>query len=254
MESNMKSLSKALDILQLFLDYKKEMGLTEISNLSGIKKSTASRIIATLKKRGYLQQREKKGDYSPGVIYLNFAAFIKSKLKIRTIAAPYLLKLSERVGESVILSTGDNIEYIFSETFNGTRSASYALRVLPEEKIIKPTYRTPIGKLFLAEMSGDQLDSYLTKELSINQKAIDIGDINKALDTVKQQNLAYDDEQEVIGIRGVSSGIKNSEGKLVGCITIVAPSVRLTREGMSKLAPIVKHCALEISKELGFRE
>ena len=57
----LKSLKKALDILNLFLGSQNELNLSEIIKLSGLSKSTAMRMISVLMKYEYLQQREKKG-------------------------------------------------------------------------------------------------------------------------------------------------------------------------------------------------
>jgi IclR family transcriptional regulator, KDG regulon repressor len=47
--------------------------------------------------------------------------------------------------------------------------------------------------------------------------------------------------------------LRNGEGRLVGAIGVIAPSVRLTRARMAELVPDVKECALNISRELGYR-
>jgi DNA-binding IclR family transcriptional regulator len=47
----MKSLVKALDVIELFLDSKDELALAEIARLSGMSKATVSRIVQTLVSR-----------------------------------------------------------------------------------------------------------------------------------------------------------------------------------------------------------
>jgi len=71
-DRSMKSLEKTLTILKIFLDNKAEMSLSEISTLSGLNKTTVYKIVSTLVKYDYLRQKEKKGKYSLGTIYLNF--------------------------------------------------------------------------------------------------------------------------------------------------------------------------------------
>ncbi len=98
----MKSLSKALDILELFLDTKEEMGVSEIARLTGLNKATISRIATYLTNRNYLAQSEKRGKYFLGTQFLSFSKVIKDRIKIRDIAMPYIAKLSKSVDESVV--------------------------------------------------------------------------------------------------------------------------------------------------------
>ena len=68
----MKSLQKALDILELFLGDEGEISLSDLSKSSGLNKSTVNRIALTLVKRGYLKQENRRGKYSLGIKFLDF--------------------------------------------------------------------------------------------------------------------------------------------------------------------------------------
>ena len=61
-EIKVKSLQKALEILNLFAD-KPVLGVTEISEYFGIYKSTVHNILSTLKAMEYLEQDEETGKY-----------------------------------------------------------------------------------------------------------------------------------------------------------------------------------------------
>ena len=69
---------------------------------------------------------------------------------------------------------------------------------------------------------------------------------------VRQEGVAFDDEEWGLGIRSVAAGVKDGNGKVIAAIGTAVPSVRLTFSRMNELASIVKNCADEISKELGF--
>jgi len=70
----------------------------------------------------------------------------------------------------------------------------------------------------------------------------------------KKEGVAFDDEEFYKGVRGVAAGVKDADGKLVGALSIVAPKVRLTHARMRGLTTDVKNCALEISRELGYKD
>jgi IclR family transcriptional regulator, KDG regulon repressor len=255
-QQTMKSLRKALGILDLFLENQGELALSQIAKLSGLNKTTASRIVLTLVEYGYLKQREKRGKYSLGTIYLGFTGVVKGRLQLRNVAIPYLTKLSQQTHESVIIAYGNGREEVFTETFQDTSQPNNVLRIVPLEGTGMPLHSTATGKILLAYMTDEELEEYF-KNKHLRQftpnTIININDMRNHLMIVRQEGMAFDDEEFSLGVRGVAAGIRDNEGKIVGSFAVVAPLVRLTRVGMRELVPSIKSYAEEISGELGFR-
>ena len=251
----MKSLSKALDILELFSQNRDEMSLAEIAQLSGLSKPTAYRIVSIFVQRGYLQHRRKRAKYSLGNIFLEFSGVIKGKAIIRDIAIPHVIELSQLVNEAVLIAVWDVRTGVFTETFHEISHSSDPLKVVPEEGASLPMHCTSAGKIILAYMSEEELTTYFRdKQLESRtpNTITDINELKKQLKIVRQENVAYDDEEYSLGMRGVSSVIKDDQSKVVGALSVVGPSVRLNQTKMKNLAPIVKNYALRISRELGY--
>jgi len=248
-----KVLDKSLDILELFLmtDHPGEFSLTELAELSGLNIATVSRILSILVKRGYLQQPKKRGEYALGMKFLDFTGLIKRRIKLRDVAYPFLVKLSQEVDESVILSSWDGIQGIHIATVN----TSHLLRIVPEEGTRFSLYSTGIGKAILADMTDDELEQYINSHnlKSHTPKTItDIHVLKKHLLKVKRDGVAFDNEEQYQGVKNVASVIRDNEGNASGAVGVLGPSVRLTRNRMEEIVPAVKRCALEISKALGY--
>jgi len=47
--------------------------------------------------------------------------------------------------------------------------------------------------------------------------------------------------------------LKNKEKAVIGAITILGPTIRLTREKLGDYIPAVKKCAADISRALGYK-
>ena len=82
----------------------------------------------------------------------------------------------------------------------------------------------------------------------------DLNEIKKHLLTVAREGVAYDDEEHITGVRNVTAGIKDSTGKVVSCVGVLGPSVRLNRSKIKEILPYVKGCAMQISRGLGYRD
>jgi DNA-binding IclR family transcriptional regulator len=252
----MKSLNKALDILELISKTGDEMSLSSISEQLNLNKTTVSRIISALVKRRYLKQREKRGKYFLGTIFFGFNGVLRSKIKIREIAVHHLVKLSKLVGESIVLTAWDGKEAVLAETIFTEPNQYKPLRVIPNEVYQAPLHCSAIGKIILADMTDEELEQYFKEENPQNftlNTITDINDMKRHLKTVRRRGVAFDNEEYSIGVRSVSAGLRNHEGIIVGAIGVLGPSVRLTRFAMKKISPTVRDCALEISKELGYR-
>jgi IclR family transcriptional regulator, KDG regulon repressor len=248
----MKSLTKALDILELILNTKEEMGVTEIARITGLNKATVSRITNHLSSRNYLVRSEKRGKYFLGTQFLSFSKVIKDRMNIRDIAMPYLAKLSKSVDESVVLVIWDGKKALNIDSVQSTQS----LRIIPEDSGQIPLHCTGTGKMFLTQMTDKELETYFDTDGMIAYTTNTITNLNHLktqLMKIKSEGVAYDDEEFKLGTRDVAAGIKNVEGRFIASIGILAPSIRLTRAKMIEIAPEVKKCATEISKSLGYK-
>jgi DNA-binding IclR family transcriptional regulator len=256
-QDNMKALTKTFDILDVFLHGSEELSVTEVSRELGLNITTVSRIMMKLEKRGYLKQIEKRGKYSLGNIFLEFSGIVKSRLKIRDVAMPKLLELSRRVKESTMLAVWDGRVGVITESFHDTKYTNSPLKVVPDEGITMPLYCTSVGNIFLANMSDSELKGYfnVTKlEQRTPKTLIDPQILIQQISRIKREGVAFDNEEYALGVRGAAAGLYNSEGKVVGSIAVLAPSVRMSISEIQNIAPVVKAFAMEISRQLGYRK
>jgi DNA-binding IclR family transcriptional regulator len=255
-QTTMKSLTKAMDILQLFADCRRDMALKEIASRSGLNKTTVNRILATLVSRGFIKQRVKRGNYSLGPIYLEFSGIVKSEIQLRKIAISYLNKLAADIHESVLIAYGNGKSSdLFTETFHDSSQQSM-LKVIPEEGTSLPLHATFAGKILLADMNEKELVAYFKGPIKTYtpNTITDLKIMKSHLKTVAADDVAVDEEEYTIGVRGIGTSIRDSEGKIAGAIGVLVPTARLSKSKLKELFPEIKSCARAISKELGFNE
>jgi len=256
-QDSIKSLRKSLDILKLFLNnLSEELSLTEIAKASKLTKSTVSRIVSTLTACGYLKQREKRGKYSLGSIYLEFSGVLKKRLKVRKVALSYLNELNRKTKEAIVFSAWNRNSVALVETFDEVTDANEPLKVSPAEGNKLPLHASSPGKIILASMTNEELERYFNNnhiERYTPNTITDINDMRNHLIIVRKEGVAFDDEEYHVGIRSLAAGLQDGDGRLLGAFGIVAPSVRFTRAKMRELVPEIKKCAYDISSELGYK-
>jgi DNA-binding IclR family transcriptional regulator len=88
-----------------------EIGVTELARRLGLHKSTASRLLATLLKRGLVDQDVESGKYRLGLAIVRLGSQAEKTLDIRSIALPALRTLARHVQETVTLgaANGDRV-------------------------------------------------------------------------------------------------------------------------------------------------
>jgi DNA-binding IclR family transcriptional regulator len=247
----MKVLINTFAILDLFLRNGSEISLDELTKLSGINKTTVSRIVSNLVDHGYLMQREKRGKYSLGFKYFDFTGYIKNQMKVRDIAIPFLMKLTRQFDESVIMAVWKGGTAVLTETFQ----ASHPLKVVPDEGAGLALHSTSLGKSILANIGTSELEKIYrnqTLERFTPNTITDLDDLKKHLIIVKREGVAFDDEENTFGVRSVAAELRGLGGSIVGSIGVIGPSVRMTRAQMREYVLPVKSCAMEISKALGY--
>jgi len=89
-----RSVDRAAALLLALGDASSEVGVTELARRLGLHKSTASRLLATLGRRGLVEQDEESGKYRLGVVVIRLAECAERTLDLRALAMPDLERLA----------------------------------------------------------------------------------------------------------------------------------------------------------------
>ncbi len=248
---SIQPVENALNIMELFLKFRKDLGVSEMAKLAGLNVSTAHHLATILVDRGYLKQKQARGPYSLGFKYLEFGSALQTHLQLRDVANPILEKLSIKVGESVNLAVMDSNEVVYIECIESFQN----LRTFTKLGNRVSLYATGVGKIFLAYMEtskiGDYFDSTKLRSRT-NNTITDVEALKKELKRIVKQGYAIDNEEMEIGIKCLASGVWNWEGNIIAAMSISGPSSRLTAQRITELIPLIKHSSLEISRCFGY--
>ena len=83
-----RSVDRAASLLLALGESAGEAGVTELARRLGLHKSTASRLLATLERRGLVEQDEESGKYRLGLVVIRLAERAERTLDLRGIAMP----------------------------------------------------------------------------------------------------------------------------------------------------------------------
>src|SRR6266481_4748618 len=97
-DDSLQSVSRALDLLEVFLANGPEIGLSELAGLVKMNKATTHRLLATLEPRGYVQRSVGSRKYGLGVRLFELGAQFQNQMDIRRAASPELTSMVEETG------------------------------------------------------------------------------------------------------------------------------------------------------------
>ena len=84
-------------------------------------------------------------------------------------------------------------------------------------------------------------------------KESNIGSLTRLLKELKQvrnENLAFDFEETLVGVNCVARPIRDSKNEILIAISISGPISRMTKKKMLEFAELLEDAGAEISKEL----
>jgi len=165
---------------------------------------------------------------------------------------PHMMKLNKITEEAVCLFKWDGRRIIFIDEVY----SKYIIRIKPDPGLFVPLFCTAPGKIALADMKEQALEQYMiSTEIKKYTPCTEIDPkmIKHQLKMVNREGLAYDNEEFRTGYRSIAAGVRDVEEKLVGCVTLMGATSRLTSQAVKELAMSVKNCAMEISYALGYR-
>jgi IclR family KDG regulon transcriptional repressor len=247
----MKSLRKVLDIIDE-VGEAGSMGIREISSRTGFPSPTVHRILSTLVERGYLGKDPGTKKYALSLRFLQLGAKVQQRFNLPVVARPHMHGLMLQTKESVNLAVKDGDEMVYLDHI---RSDYSLLQLFTQAGARVSLYATGVGKLFLSEMSKQELDSYLER-VTLTPRTlhtlIEPRALRKELSRIRSQGFAVDNEEFEVGVRCVAAPLLNHLGEHVGAISISGAVVRITADRIEQFGGMVKRSASVISRDLGF--
>lgn len=246
-----QAVERALNILDLFSEQKVELNLAEISQQTGLHKSTLHSLLKTLQAQGYIEQTEANAPYRLGVKLLERGYLVQRSRDFITVARPYLEELSERTGQTVHLGVLDGKSGVYVDKVEGTRSIIVYSRIGRR----MPIHTTAIGKVLLAfqpsAFVGKTLDGY--EFSSSTENTITHRDMfEAALAKVRSDGFAVDEQENVRGCRCAAVPVWGHDRKLVAAISISTVVENVSMEEFKSFIEQLKTIGARVSHELGY--
>jgi len=213
-------------LLEALAEEEPELGIAELSRKTGLSQSTVHRLLRTLYNLNFIDQNSNNHKYRLGLKLFELGSSIVNKIDIVQLAIPYMEELSKKYNEAINLAKLDKNEIVYIHKIESSTTLKLDLKLGSRH----PAYCTGLGKVLLAYLREDELNSYLERvELKkfTSNTITHQGKLKQELILIKQQGYAFDNEEYVQGVCCIAAPVRDYTNKVCAALSIAIPSVRL---------------------------
>ncbi|PSL17884.1 IclR family transcriptional regulator [Shimia abyssi] len=246
----MGTVTKALSLLSFFSRERQEIGLTEMTRLTGMNKATVFRMLSELAENGFVEQVGSVRAYRLGPVFLRLASLREAAVPTREVAQNVLNRLSEATGETAHMSTlqGDQLC-----TLTYSYSVHHGTRVTMEDAEVINFHSTSSGLAVLAYSDPKFTDQILSKPLEQRtpMSETDPRVIREQLTQVRQTGIAENVSGFEKDVHSHACPIFDAQQNCYGAIAVAAPVARMDKVLRDLIRQEVPRAALEMTRLLG---
>lgn len=203
---------------------------------------------------GYLRRNQENKHYLLGTRFLYFSDRAQAQFDLIPIARPHLEQLSANTEASANLCILDSQMAVYIDHVCNYKQV---LRTFTHLGAREPLYATGVGKIFLSQMTADELNGYFPQTkmerftgYTIRNPKILMAEIER----VRNQGYAIDNQERAIGVRCISAPILNRNSLVIAAISISGAAQFIPMDRIESLSKIVMNTAANISLELGYKQ
>lgn len=225
-----RSVERALEILEAL----KAAGgatITELAEEVDLSPGGLHTQLATLREKGYVKQDGYTYRLGPGCLLLG--AHVRNSSELFRLAKGEADKLAEETGEVARLVTEhDGRLFVIHEKF-GENAVGRSHHIEKRARARRYFHCTAGGKAILAALPDERIHEILDtteftahtpRTLSTREELI------AEIETIRDQGYALEEEEQLMGVRGVGVAVRRQDGSIAGAIAVSGPTGRLKDE------------------------
>lgn len=242
-----QSVDRALAIVELLLRSGEPRSVREVALGTGINRTTAHRLLASVHRRGWVERVA--AGYRPSP---RFLALVRASLDGRDFideVRPTMERLSLLSRETVHLGVLDNHEVLHIEKVDSPEivgvSSRVGTRAVP--------HLTGLGKAMLAAGSDEDLETYIAQARK-RPDPYTLGDLAALRDEIalaRQRGYSIDDGESSPGVRCLAVAVRGVDDRPLFAISLTGPSGRFTPERLEACVPEMLAVARALSAQYG---
>lgn len=214
-----QAVDRAASLIDLVVRAEDPITFTEISEETGLARSTTSRLLAALE-RTQLLERDATGAYIAGPLFALYAAQHNPWPQVARLARPALEELRDRTGETVNLGVarGESVVHI------AQIDSTYVLGARDWTQVDVPPHCSSLGKVLYAHDCLPLPHGPL--EQRTPRTVADVDALKAELAEVRSLGYAVTIDELELGLTAIAAPVEGREG-VIAAVGVSGPTARL---------------------------
>ncbi|WP_051371925.1 IclR family transcriptional regulator [Leisingera aquimarina] len=248
----MKTVDKAMSVLDQFSMERTEVGLSELATLAGLDKAATRRLLVAMAKHGFVEQVAAGGRYRLGHGFLRLARIREATVPIVRAAQETTDWLSAKVEETVHIGVpGEKgmttIAYCMPSKGN-------VINIIPTQ--VLPFHLTSSGLIYLAFATDETRERILSikREKTTDTSQIRKTDIVRTINHFREHGYSQSRNTFEKGVASIAMPFFDNSLDPVGTIAIAVPDANMNEERVNELLPLLQEAIARMQTSLtGFQ-
>ncbi|MFF0742749.1 IclR family transcriptional regulator [Streptomyces sp. NPDC004111] len=253
MGRHVPAVTRALDILELFLEGDGTLSAPDITRKLGLPRTTVHELVTTLAARNYLVAvDEQPGRYRLGVRNHQLGSRYAEQLDLAAEGQRVAREVAESCGETVHVAVLEDLDVIYIAKVDST----HAVRMVSAAGRKLPAHCTSVGKMLLASLPEDELRARVDGRALTGMTPHSITDpqaLYPALAGIRERALATEHRESNPDVSCVAAPVRDRTGRVVAALSVSVPVIRWSEEREKELAELATRGAADLSVRLGHR-
>ena len=251
-EVTVRSVDRALRILQAFSSDEQEMSLSDLGRRLELSPSTMYRLLGALQRQGFVEQNETGGKYRLGLTLFKLGSLVQQGMDLRRQSEISLRRLMRKTSETSYLCVMDGDEALCLDRVEGAQQ----VRVLA----LDVGGRLPLNcggapRVLLAFMTDEQTEAYLKRRAFPRLTAHSLTQPDQIWQDILQtrkQGYTYSVEDVIEGVAAIGAPIRDHSNLVIGAISIAGLLQHFDQDNLGTFIQSVRQEAEDISINMGW--
>ncbi|MFE1951718.1 IclR family transcriptional regulator [Streptomyces sp. NPDC059524] len=248
------AVTRALDILELFLDGDGTLTAPDIVRKLQLPRTTVHELVSTLAARQYLvQEPGQPGRYRLGVRPYQLGSRYAEQLDLAAEGREVARAVAETCDETVHVAILEDTDVIYIAKVDST----HAVRMVSAAGRRLPAHCTSVGKMLLASLPEPELDARIPDDAELagmtENSITDPAALRAHLAAIRARGVAVESRESNPDVSCVAAPVRDRTNRVVAAISVSVPMVRWSEAREAELAELVVKGAADLSERLGHR-
>jgi DNA-binding IclR family transcriptional regulator len=245
------SVSRALQILSLFNSERPALGVTEISRVLSLSKSSTLRFLQALEMHGYLERDAEMRKYHPGYEAARVGSLYTGGSRVRRIALPILERLVAQHGFTAYLTVLQNDRMVILASMEAEGRLKYSIPLGAK----LPVHSTATGQAALSMLETEEVEAIVRRAgmpARTPKTITTLPALKKVLRDTRARGYSVIWETQSHGVGSVAAAVPGA--KVVSVLSLGFATSQVAREELPTLGESIRKAAAALARLLALEE